>query len=180
MIYCFLADGFEEIEALATIDILRRAEIEVVTVGIGGDVISGSHGIRVLADITENKVELNSALDGIILPGGLPGTLNLEKSDCVQCAIDYADKNNKLLSAICAAPLILGHRKLLEGKKATCYPGFEKDLYGADATGSFVEVDGNFITGKGAGVAIDFALEIVAYLKDRKLADSIKASIQSK
>lgn len=180
MVYCFLAPGFEEIEALATVDILRRANIDVLTVGVGEDVIVGSHQIPVLADVREADVELDNALDAVILPGGMPGTLNLQKSESVQKAVDYAVENSKYVCAICAAPLILGHKDLLSGKKATCYPGFEADLKGADVTGGFVEEDGIFITGKGAGVAIDFALKIVEKLRSKEEADKIYASVQSK
>ncbi len=180
MVYCFLATGFEEIEALATVDILRRANIDVRTVGVAEDVIVGSHQIPVLADIRENGVVLDDTLEAVILPGGMPGTLNLQKSESVQKAIDYAVATDKYVCAICAAPLILGHKNLLEGKKATCYPGFEKDLKGAEATGCFVEEDGKFITGKGAGIAIDFALRIVEKLVSKEEADKIYASIQSK
>lgn len=180
MVYCFLANGFEEIEALATVDILRRAGLEVRTVGIDEDVIIGAHQIPVLPDIREKDVALDSSLEAVILPGGMPGTLNLEKSDCVQCAIDCAVKNDKYVCAICAAPSVLGHRGLLKNKRATCYPGFEKDLSNANVTGDFVVTDGKFITAKGAGVAIDFALEIVSCLRSKQEADKINASIQSK
>lgn len=180
MVYCFLANGFEEIEALATVDILRRADIDVLTVGVGEDVIIGSHQIPVLADIREAGVKLDENLEAVILPGGMPGTINLENSEAVQKALDFALEKDCLICAICAAPLVLGHKGILEGKKATCYPGFEKDLIGADATGSFVETDGKVITAKGAGIAIDFALKIVEALKDKETADKINASIQSK
>ena len=180
MVYCFLAPGFEEIEALATVDILRRANIDVLTVGVGEDVIIGSHQIPVLADIREADAKLDSSVEAVILPGGMPGTLNLQKSESVQKSIDFAVANDKYVCAICAAPLILGHKDLLNGKKATCYPGFEEDLKGAEATGSFVEEDGKIITGKGAGVAIDFALRIVEKLLNKEEADKINASIQSK
>lgn len=180
MVYCFLAEGFEEIEALATVDILRRAGIDVLTVGVNEDVIIGAHQIPVLADIREAGVKLDSALEAVILPGGLPGTTNLKKSEAVQKALDYASENDRYICAICAAPLVLGHKGLLKDKKATCYPGFEVDLIGAEATGAYVEADGKIITAKGAGVAIDFALKIVEMLKDKETADKINASIQSK
>ncbi len=180
MVYCFLADGFEEIEALATVDILRRAGIEVKTVGINEDVVTGSHNISVTADIREKDVILDSAVEAVILPGGMPGTLNLQKSECVNAAVDYAVKNNILVCAICAAPLILGNKGILNSKNATCYPGFENELKGAFVTSESVVKDGNIITGKGAGVAIDFALSIVSAIKDSGLAKEINASIQSK
>lgn len=178
MIYCFLADGFEELEAIAPIDILRRADIEVVTVGVTGDVINGRHGIKVTADCLIENIELSDKLEGVILPGGLPGATNLEESDGVQKAIDFAASEGKLVCAICAAPQILGHKGLLKGKEAIAYPGFEDELEGAIISKDFVAVDGNFITAKGAGVATDFGFEIVAAIKGREVSDKIKAAIQ--
>ena len=180
MVYCFLADGFEELEAIAPIDILRRAGVEVITVGVSGDVINGRHGIKVIPDCSINEIVLDDSLEGIILPGGLPGATNLEESDKVQRAIDFANESNKLVCAICAAPQILGHKGLLKGRTAIAYPGFETELLGAEISSDFVAVDGNFITAKGAGVAADFGFEIVAALKGRELADSIKSAIQCK
>lgn len=178
MIYCFLADGFEEVEALSPVDILRRAGLEVKTVGVGGQFITSSHGIIVKSDLTIDKINVHDSLDAVILPGGMPGTLNLEASDAVQATIDECAKNGKLICAICAAPSILGHKGLLKGKKATVFPGFEKDLIGADATGESVVKDGNIITAKGAGVAVQFGLEIVAALISKEKSNAIKASIQ--
>ena len=180
MVYCYLANGFEEIEALATVDILRRADIEIRTVGVGEDMIHGAHQMLIIPDLKESDVVLDDNVEAIILPGGMPGTLNLQKSKAVQKAIDFAVERNIYICAICAAPLILGHKGLLEGKKATCYPGFEKDLIGADVTGNSVEADDKFITGKGAGVAIDFALKIVEKLVSKKESEKINAAIQSK
>ena len=120
MIYAFLAQGFEEIEAITVIDVLRRAELEVITVGVGDNLIRGSHGIIVAADTQDNLIELNEKVDMIFLPGGMPGTLNLEKSAAVQSAIDYCIENDKYVAAICASPSILGHRGDIKGKKACC------------------------------------------------------------
>ncbi len=159
MIYVFLADGFEETEALAPVDLLKRAGKEVITVGVTGNVVTGSHGIQVIADT--NEISLDDSLEMIVLPGGMPGTLNLEKSQCVQNAIDYCVLNNKFIGAICAAPSILGHKGLLKDKKAICYPGFESHLEGAVISDNSVEEDGIFITARGAGVAIDFGLKLV-------------------
>ncbi len=178
MVYCFLADGFEELEAIAPIDILRRADIEVITVGVTGDVINGRHAIKVTPDCGINDIELGDSLEGIILPGGLPGATNLENSGSVQKAIDFANENNKLICAICAAPQILGHKGLLNGRQAIAYPGFESELEGAVISEKYVVTDGNFITAKGAGVAVDFGLEIVSAIKGKALSDSIKAAIQ--
>lgn len=159
MIYVFLADGFEETEALAPVDLLKRAGKEVITVGVTGNVVTGSHGIQVIADT--NEISLDDSLEMIVLPGGMPGTLNLEKSQCVQNAIDYCVLNNKFIGAICAAPSILGHKGLLKDKKAICYPGFESHLEGAVISDNSVEEDGIFITARGAGVAINFGLKLV-------------------
>ena len=178
MIYCFLAEGFEELEAIAPIDLLKRAGVEVKTVGVGGKMISGSHGITFDTDLTDCDILLSDNLSGVILPGGMPGTINLENNMNVQRAVDFCAENGKLLCAICAAPSILGHKNLLEGKEAISYPGFEKDLYGAEISKKSVVTSGNIITAKGAGVAVDFGLEIVAYLKGRDVSDKIREQIQ--
>ncbi len=159
MFYLFLADGFEEIEALATVDILRRGGVEILTVGVTGAEPEGAHGIRVKADITLELVEPDK-MEGMILPGGIPGTPNLEKNEKVQALLDFAAENKLWICAICAAPSILGNKGLLSGRKATCYPGFEKYLTGAEI-GAGVCVDENFITGQGAGKSLDFAFAIL-------------------
>ena len=178
MIYLFLADGFEECEALAPLDILRRADIEVKTVGIGKKYITGSHGIEVTADITENEVVLDGNFTGIILPGGMPGTLNLETNQTVQSALDYSATNGLLIAAICAAPSILGHKGLLSGKKATCFNGFENDLIGAVVVNEPVACDGNIITAYGAGAAFNFGFEILSYLTDKATAENLKKQMR--
>lgn len=179
MIYCFLGDGFEELEAIAPIDVLKRAGFDVVTVGVTGKTVSGSHGIPVVADITADELTLVEGLEAVILPGGMPGTLNLEKSPAVQSAIDFADECGAFICAICAAPQILGHKRLLDGKEAIAFPGFEDELYGAIISDKHVVRDGKFITAKGAGVAVEFGLEIIAALKSRELADETRSTIQS-
>ena len=161
MIYVFLANGFEETEAIAPIDLLRRAGKKVITVGVGDNIIVGSHGISVVADTIAQEAPLTDELEMIVLPGGMPGTLNLEKSDYVQTAIDYCVSNGKYIGAICAAPSILGHKGLLKGKTAVCYEGFETQLEGANIGNSGVAEDGIFITARGAGVAVDFGLKLV-------------------
>lgn len=180
MIYLFLAEGFEEIEALTPVDYLRRAGIGVTTVGVGGKQIVGAHNIAVTADITTAELPDDVMLDGVVLPGGMPGTLNLEKDEKVMHFVKRAFSENKLLCAICAAPSVLGHAGMLNGKTATCYPGFEDDLTGADVTGAPVETDGNIITARGAGVAADFAFAIIAAVKDPQTADAVCRQIQSK
>lgn len=178
MVYVFLANGFEEIEALTPVDFLRRCELEVTTVGIGGEYITGSHGITVKADIADSALNVYENAAAVVLPGGMPGTLNLEKSETVQSFIDYAAGEDRLICAICAAPSVLGHKGLLRGKKATCFPGFEDQLKGAEFTGSAVERDGNIITSKGAGCAMDFAHAIGTALAGEYKADSVRASMQ--
>ncbi len=179
MFYIFLADGFEEIEALAPVDVLRRAGLEVKTVGVGGDMITGSHSITVKCDLAVDNIKIPDGLQGVILPGGMPGTLNLEKNSTVQSFVDFAYENGMLVCAICAAPSILGHKGLLNGREATCFPGFETELEGARISEKHVVRDGNVITARGMGVATDFGLEIVSAILGRKKADEIKENIQS-
>ncbi|MCM1227378.1 MAG: DJ-1/PfpI family protein [Clostridium sp.] len=177
MIYVFLANGFEEVEALTPVDMLRRCELEVMTVGVGGKNIKGSHGITVAADIDTSEIKLDNDLDMIVLPGGMPGTLNLEKSADVQGAIDFCVGSNKYVAAICAAPSILGHKGLLEGKKATCYTGFEGELFGAEISGDPVCTDGNIVTSRGAGTAMEFSFELVKNLVSEERAEILKNSV---
>jgi 4-methyl-5(b-hydroxyethyl)-thiazole monophosphate biosynthesis len=177
MIYVFLADGFEEIEALAPVDFLLRAGVEVKTVGVSRRGCKGAHGIIVEADILSLDVELDENLQGIILPGGMPGTINLENSPVVQKAIDYCNENNKLIGAICAAPSILGGMGLLRGKHAISYPSFEEKLIGAIITKNAVVQDGNIITSRGMGTSIDFALKLVEVMAGAEKANEIGDSI---
>lgn len=165
MVYVFLADGFEEIEALATVDILRRSELDVKTVSINESLeVTGTHNIKVLADI---KIEdVNEAdLEAIVLPGGLPGADNLENCKFVTDLVTKAANEGKLIASICAAPKIPGVLGLLAGVKATCYPGFEGRLFSAKLTHKRLVHDKNFITAKGAGVTHEFALAIATVLK---------------
>jgi len=177
MIYIFLADGFEEIEALAPVDLLRRCGLNAVTVGVTGKTVTGSHNIQVTADITVEEAVLNSDLEMIVLPGGMPGTLNLEKSSFVQNAIDYCSENNIYIAAICAAPSILGHKGLLKNKRAVCYEGFEEQLEGAYIGTDSVEADGKIITARGAGVAVKFGLKLAELLLSPEVSDNLKKSI---
>ncbi len=178
MIYCFLAGGFEEMEALCPIDILRRGECEVATVGVGEEIITGSHGVSVYTDIVDGEIVLDSDLDMIILPGGMPGTLNLEKNANVQKAIDFCAENNRLIGAICAAPSILGHKGLLRDKEAVCFPGFEEQLNCKKLSDGYVCRDGNIVTAKGAGVAQEFGLKLLECVKGSAVSERIKASMQ--
>lgn len=177
MVYVFLADGFEEIEALTPVDCLRRAGRQVCTVGVTGKVVMGAHKIPVGADITIDEFTADANLEMIVLPGGMPGTLNLGQSDAVKAAIEYANTNGKWIAAICAAPTILGKMGILQGKKAVCYPGCEQDLKGARNGYDTVVVDGKLVTSKGPGTAMEFGLKLVECLltKDvrKQLAESM-------
>lgn len=180
MVYVFLAEGFEEIEALAPVDILRRSSIEVKTVGINSNIIRGSHSIPVITDLDINEIEPDESIDMIVLPGGMPGTLNLEANEKVLSFIDYCVENDIYISAICAAPSILGHKGILNGKKATCFPGFESELNGATVTEELVVNDGKITTAKGAGAAVKFGLTLVSLLAGKENADALEASLQCK
>ncbi len=175
--YLFLAYGFEEVEALTAVDLLRRAGVEVITVSITNkNMVTGAHSIPVVADIKLDESSFDDA-DAIIVPGGQPGVDNL-----MACAkvIDVVKRNydeGKLIGAICAAPMLLGGMGLLEGRKATSYPGCEGALKGADISEDKVCADGNIITSRGVGTAIEFALALIRALEGDKKANEIKASI---
>jgi 4-methyl-5(b-hydroxyethyl)-thiazole monophosphate biosynthesis len=206
MIVLFLAPGFEEVEALAPLDLLRRAGLEVVTVavreaktnrlieklnrlGVSASnlwddprTVTGAHGITVTADIVEGalpgRLARASSLEAVILPGGMPGTANLDASPVVEKALELAADKDAYLCAICAAPLVLGKRGYLEGKRATCFPGFEEYLMGATVGGKVIR-DGKIITAAGMGVAQEFGLEIISALLSPEKAGEIRAAIQS-
>ncbi|MBQ5825082.1 MAG: DJ-1/PfpI family protein [Clostridia bacterium] len=177
MIYVFLAEGFEEVEALATVDVLRRAGLDVKTVGVGAEVVSGSHSIPVVCDTVIDAVQPDGSVDAIVLPGGMPGTLNLEKNEKVNSFIDYAYSNGKYVCAICAAPSILGKKGLLEGKEAVCFPGFEEYLYGAKLSDKSVCADGKIITAKACGVALKFGKAIAEQFIGSEKADALWESL---
>ena len=179
MIYAFLANGFEEIEAISVIDILRRAGVDIKTVGVEGDCVKGTHGIELRCDCCLNEISSSEA-EGVVLPGGMPGTTNLLKSEKVCDAIRDAYSKGKLIGAICAAPSILGEIGILSGKNVCCYPGFESKLKLANISLENVCVDGNIITSKGPGTAIEFSLEIVKYLKGTNVKDKIQEQLQWK
>lgn len=176
MIYVFLANGFEEIEALTPVDVLLRAGFEVKTVAVGeSKTVTGAHGISVIANMNENEYN-DTNPEAVILPGGMPGTTNLEKSETVINAINQAMIHGALVGAICAAPSILGIMGYLKHRNATCFPGFEQYLDGATVLDERVVVDGNIITSKGMGCASDFALALVEYLSSKDKADKIAKS----
>ena len=179
MIYIYLADGFEEVEALFPLDLMRRASLDVKTVSVTDSLeVTGSHGITVKADLTVKSAEydpLNAEM--IMLPGGMPGTLNLDASAEVHAALDHAYENGRLIAAICAAPSVIGKKGFLKDKEATSYPGFEQYLIGRKETDGKCVRDGNIITAAGAGVAMEFGLKIVEALSGKETADRIKNAI---
>ena len=172
-----LADGFEEIEALTAVDLLRRARIYVDTISISDDyMVAGSHGINVQTEDLFDEVEF-AEFDMLVLPGGMPGTLNLGADETVVKTIKRFAAEGKLVAAICAAPSVLGENHILEGKKATCHPGFEEKLLGAQWLEQPVVVDGNVITSRGMGTAIAFALELVRYFTDDATVEHIRQGL---
>jgi 4-methyl-5(b-hydroxyethyl)-thiazole monophosphate biosynthesis len=181
MICEFLTDGFEEMEAIVPLDLLRRAGVDVCTAGVwlkpgSGKTVTGSHGIPVTCDIAMDQVD-GEALEGVILPGG-PGHARLAESGALLELVAFAARRGKLLAAICAAPSILGKNGYLKGKRACCYPGYEKDLLGAQVVRDPVVRHGNVITSRGAGTAVFFALAMIRYLASPEKAEEIAAQVQ--
>ncbi len=171
-----LADGFEMIEALTPVDVLRRAGVEVYTVGMNGKTAKSSHGVSVICDITVEELDISS-VENVIFPGGLPGASNLDASPYTDKIIASVCQRGGRLAAICAAPLILGRRGLLSGKRATCYPGFESELKGAILSSDGVVSDGSVTTARGMGVSLKFAEELVSLLLGSDAADRISNAI---
>ena len=179
-VYVFMADGTEEVEALTVVDLLRRAKVNVITVSImGRKQIVSSHKIGIEADELYGESDYADG-DMIVLPGGMPGTTHLKNHEELRKVLFAYKEAGKYLAAICAAPSVFGWNGMLEGKKAICYPGFEEELKGAEVTNSPVVTDGQFITSKGLGTAIDFSLELVRLLVNQETADSISAAVQYK
>jgi 4-methyl-5(b-hydroxyethyl)-thiazole monophosphate biosynthesis len=177
LLYLFLTNGSEELEAIAPLDILRRAGIAVQSVGIGGKTVVGSHGVAITCDITESDLDFSKPFTGVILPGG-PGWEALAASPAVQEALRQTAAQGGLLAAICAAPAILGRAGLLQGCKATCFPGFEEELRAARFCNAPVVRDGNRVTSRGAGTAIAFGLALATYLSSPEKAEAVAAAIQ--
>ena len=177
MLYLFLAEGFEETEALVPLDCIRRAGIRILTVGIGGKYITGSHGIEVKTDISADEIDLLDC-DGVLLPGGMPGTENLYASAAVKDVVSFCAQNDKMIASICAAPSIPGRMGLLEGKRAVCFPGFEAKLEGHISSEKSVETDGCYITAKGAGCVFPFAHAIISRLTDAESAGRVLSAMQ--
>ena len=175
--FVFLATGFEETEAVGTIDVLRRGGIDTTVVSITDKLaVTGAHGLAVVADLLFENADFSEA-DALVLPGGMPGSNNLNAFEPLKELLikQYSDK--KIVAAICAAPLVLGGLGLLKGHKATCYPGFEDKLTGATVTGNAVETDSNVITGKGPGLVFDFGLALVKTLKNEAVSEEVAAGL---
>lgn len=168
-----LADGFEEIEAVTPIDLLRRAGLDVIVAGVGKDRVEGSHGIAIQTDVVLE--EYKDIPEAIVLPGGMPGAKNLSESKALGSLLDRMNESGKIIGAICAAPaVVLAGRGLLDGRKATCYPSFEKD-FTSKTTFSTARVvqDGHVITSRGPGSAFEFALELVERLAGKREAEKL-------
>ncbi len=170
--FIFLAEGFEETEAITVVDLLRRASIDVTTVSITGNaVVTGSHAISILVDALFEEIDFSQA-ELLILPGGMPGSLNLAKHKGLANLLLQHNQKNKIVAAICAAPTVLGKLNMLKNREAICYPGFEKELFGAIISDKTLIQDSNIITAKGPGYAVDFGLYLVRLLKgDTKAKD---------
>jgi 4-methyl-5(b-hydroxyethyl)-thiazole monophosphate biosynthesis len=172
-----LAEGFEEIEAVTIIDVLRRAEVQVTAAFLKKNPVMGSHAISVTADKNIDDIRM-SDIDGIVLPGGMPGSSNLKVDKRIISLVRELSGAGKITAALCAAPLVLGYAGILKGKRATCFPGFEDQMTGALHVPDPVVRDGNIITGRGPGCAIPFALELVAVIAGKEKAANLKESMQ--
>ena len=179
MIYIFLAPGFEEVEVIVPRDVLKKASIDVNTVSIGETVVESTKGLKVISDITINEVDMEN-INGIILPGGMPGTINLEKCEPLIEIIKICAEKKLLIAAICAAPIILGKLEILSGKDVCCFPDadIEKCLTGAKINGKNVNVCENIITSKGPGTAFQFAFSIVEYLRGTQIRQKLSSEMQ--
>jgi DJ-1 family protein len=177
MLHIFLADGFEEIEALTTIDILRRCGLEVQIVSVAGTrLIHGSHDMSIMAETVFRKSEIYKS-NGVILPGGMPGARNLLIHEGLRKALLYHHDCKNLIAAICAAPMVLGKHGILKQRRATCYPGFEQELEGAELVNDLVVEDGHIITAKGPRAAAEFAFAIAARFVDATTVARVKADM---
>lgn len=173
-----LADGFEEVEALTVVDLLRRAQIYVDTVSVSEEYqVHGAHGINVQTEDLFEEVNFAES-DMIVLPGGMPGTVNLKEHEGVRRIVTDFAESGKWIGAICAAPTILGDLGLLKGKRISCYPSVENDIQGAVIMKTPVTVDGKFVTSRGVGTAIDFALELITVLAGKEKAVAIAESVE--
>ena len=174
----FMAEGCEMIEGLAVVDVVRRTgEMEIITISItDSKEVTSSHNVTFITDALASEVNFDE-LDGIILPGGMPGTLNLGADETVTMVIKKFAEEGKLVAAICAAPSVLGAAGILEGRHATCHPGFEEKLIGAECLEDAVVIDGHIITSRGMGTAVDFGLAIIWHLLDDEAVEKVKKGI---
>lgn len=178
-VYEFLATGFEEIEALAPVDILRRGGIEVKTVSVtGSEFVESSHGVTVKADLVFTRPEDYADADLLLLPGGMPGSTNLNAHEGVRAALVAQNTRGARIGAICAAPMVLGSLGLLEGRKATCSPGFEKYLTGATYTAELFEEDGNITTGEGPAATLPYAYHLLSYFVSGQTVADLQMKMQ--
>ena len=179
-VYQFMADGFEDIEALAPVDILRRGGLEVVTVSImGHELVTSTNGVCVKADVLFENACFDDA-DLLLLPGGLPGATNLKEHKKLADVLRQQAEAGRMIGAICAAPMVLGTMGLLQGRRATCYPGVEHTLHGAEYTGQLVTVDGNIVTGEGPAAAFPYAYTLLAMLVGHDKAEEIQIAMRYK
>jgi 4-methyl-5(b-hydroxyethyl)-thiazole monophosphate biosynthesis len=178
-VYVFLANDFEDVEALIPVDVLRRGGVEVITVSITGDsqVVESAHNVQIVADAMIEDCDFSDA-DLLFLPGGMPGASNLYGHEGVRQALLRQAGEGKLVAAICAAPFVLGKLGLLRGKRATCYPGFEQYLDGADYTADLLTEDGNIITGEGPGAAFDFGYALLGRLATADVVEALKEGMR--
>ena len=176
-VYIFLAEGFEEAEAMIPVDVMRRGGVNIETVSVTGNInVTGAHGVTMTADVLFENADINSA-DLLVLPGGLPGATNLNEHAGLRKALVEQNKQGKLVAAICAAPMVLGSTGILKGRRATCYPGFEQYLEGAEYTHELCTIDGNITTGEGPAAAFPFAYALLSQLagddKARQVAEGM-------
>lgn len=177
-VYEFLAEGFEEVEAMIPVDIMRRGGVETATVSITGNIcVTSAHGVIIQADMLWEDADLSDA-ELLLLPGGMPGATNLNAHDGLLRALAAHDKAGKLIGAICAAPLVLGGLGLLKGRRATCYPGFEKYLTGAEYTAELYTDDGNITTGEGPAATLPYAYALLAKLTSHENAVNVAGGMR--
>ena len=176
--YVFFADGFEEVEALTTVDLLRRGGVATTTVSVKSEpYVTGAHGVTIRTDALFDEIDRDDA-DLYVLPGGQPGTNNLEQHDGLRALLIRANEDpSKKIAAICAAPLVFGHLGFLKGKRATCYPGVEGELFGAETLTDEVVIDGDIVTSRGVGTAIPFGLALIGELVSAETAAKVAESI---
>ena len=178
-VYQFLADGFEDIEAWAPVDILRRGGVEVVTVSImGREFVESAHGVTVKADTTFEAAGDFSDADMLLLPGGMPGATNLRDHEQLAEVLLHQHQQGKRIGAICAAPMVLGGLGILKGKQATCYPGFEGFLTGAEYTADLVTEDDNITTGEGPAAALPYGYKILSYFREEEAVEAIETGMR--